>query len=89
LNKLNTLLDLTPLDNSYEIDDHQHIFTFDFENGKHISINIASGSSNYYDDIYIYDSDDEYCFELEEFSFSQTMEFVYEDDKYVCELYML
>ena len=89
LNKLNTLLELELPNDLGATDDHQHIFTFDFENGKHISINLCSGSSNYYDNICIYDDNDDYYFDSGDFSFSQEMEFVHDDITYVCRLDIL
>lgn len=89
INKLNTLLEMLLPNDLGKIDDNQHIFTFDFENGKHISIDIASGSTNYYDNICIYDDNEDFYFECGDFGFSQTMVFEYYNDIYICELEIL
>lgn len=69
LNYYNSLLSLeldecSPYYNKHDIerlggktDDYIGVRTVEFENGNYITIDLASGGSNYYDDIVLYDKD--------------------------------
>ena len=69
-------------------DDTMGLFTFKFENGKSITIDLDSGSSNYYDNIILWDNDgeEEFVFDCD-FEFNSTMEFVdtENNETYICE----
>ena len=69
-------------------DDTMGLFTFKFENGKSITIDLDSGSSNYYDNIILWDEDgnEELVFDCD-FEFNSTMEFVdtENNETYICE----
>lgn len=69
-------------------DDTMGLFTFKFENGKSITIDLDSGSSNYYDNIILWDNDEEEEFVFDcDFEFNSTMEFLDTNNgtTYICE----
>ena len=98
LNYYNSLLSLeldecSPYYNKNDIerlggknDDYIGVRTVEFENGNYITIDLASGGSNYYDNIVLYDKDgqelvvEDCSYELSDFCIA------YNGDEYVVEL---
>ena len=68
------------------IDDYIEIARVDFENGNYLLIDIASGSSNYYDNIVLYDKYDNelYVFDCE--YKIDSFNFEYENNMYSLEI---
>ena len=94
--RVNGLLDIEYLDDmtdeEYTIlcpktDDYIGLFYVEFENGNHITIDVASGGSNYYDNCVLYDADGN---ELKVYDcgyhIGRTMVFMYHDDRYIVEI---
>jgi hypothetical protein len=74
INELNAKPDTTP-----------YGFYFEFEDNSFITIDIRSGSSNYYDDC-VWMSDDEtehYVFDCS-YEISEEMEFIHNNTSYIC-----
>ena len=70
-------------------DDYIGIADVSFDNGYYVTIDIASGTSNYYDSIVLYDNLDR---ELYVFDCDYTIgsfEFVYNNDKYIVEVELI
>ena len=67
-------------------DDYIGIARVDFENGNYLLIDIASGSSNYYDNIVLYDKNDSelYVFDCE--YKIDSFDFEYENNMYSLEI---
>lgn len=66
------------------VDDEYAGFTFNFEDGKVITINICSGSSNYY----VYAEED--CeYELDCEGFAKEIEFEIDDNTYICKFIIM
>lgn len=67
-------------------DDQIGIYSYEFENGNYVNIDICSGSSNYYDNIVLFDKNgnelwvNEYDFRIDSF------EFELDDDTYIVEI---
>lgn len=102
-NKLNNYNDLLSLDledylpyyNEYEIErlgarknDYIEIATITFKNGNFIAIDIASGDSNYYDSIVLYDEKGNELYVLDCDYKLDSFEFTYNNDTYIVELEM-
>ena len=66
-------------------DDSIGLFVFEFENGYKISFDLHSGSSNYYDNVCLYNNDDEYWFDCD-YCIEETMKFEADEDTYICKL---
>lgn len=66
------------------IDDYFGIASVEFENGKSITIDLASGSSNYYDNIVLWDEDGNelYAFDCN-YVIDKEMVFEDEEDTYI------
>lgn len=69
-------------------DDYIGIATITFKNGNFIAIDIASGDSNYYDNIVLYDKYENELYVLDCDYKLDSFEFTYDNDKYIIELEM-
>lgn len=98
LNHYNALLELDldeslPYYNKHDIerlgaktDDYIGIATIEFENGNYITIDIASGNSNYYDNIVLYSECGEELYVLDCFYKLDSFEFDFEDCTYIVKI---
>lgn len=68
------------------IDDYIGIASIKFENGNVLTIDIASGSSNYFDNIVLYDKNGEELLVLDCDYNIDNFEFEYDGDKYIVEM---
>lgn len=67
-------------------DDYIPIATITFENGYFLAIDIASGSSNYYDNITLFDDKGNELYVLDCDYKLYDFEFTYNNDKYIIEI---
>lgn len=91
--KYNALLDIPILndellygdDNRWgaKTDDYIPGFCATFDNGKYITIDLASGSSNYYDNIVLWDENDRECLTLDCTFEIENFEFEFDNEEYV------
>lgn len=92
LERVNALLDIEELGEYTEeqkllnpkTDDFIGLMWIDFENGNSITIDVCSGTGNYYDNCVLRDKDgyEITCFDCN-YSIDNEMEFNYEDDTYI------
>lgn len=67
-------------------DDYIGIATIEFENNNYITIDLASGDSNYYDNIVLYDEKGNELYVLDCDYNLNSFEFTYNNDKYIIEM---
>lgn len=67
-------------------DDYIGIRAVEFENGNYITIDLASGCSNYYDNIVLWDEDNHELNVSDCNYFIDSFEMIYYDDIYIVEL---